>query len=368
MLKKMCVSKDTQGVVLKSGVRRWMAAWLIIFTMAASLGSMLMVQPVYAATVIKDAYYQIKYAGNTKYVLDIYGASKGDCANLQICHNHGGTNQGFAIVRQSDGYYKIIAIHSNKVLDVEKGGRLSGTNIIQYRDNGGSNQRWQIIKNSDGTYSFKSKCNNLYMDVRGAQARDEVNVWCYTRNNSAAQKFYLQEITVNGKPYGGSEQTESKRANALYDKAKSQLGQKERSSGSDDIKYNDWYYGRRVKNSYSAQYAWCAVFVSWCADQAGIPTSIIPKDCNTRSMKNMLVSNGGTQHLKGSGYKPVHGDIIFFGNNAGDHVGIVDYTKGNTIYFIDGNNTQTNPHGVHYSSTSINNSWYWGSVTPNYSK
>ena len=55
--------------------------------------------------------------------------------------------------------------------------------------------------------------------------------------------------------------------------AQSQIGVKERSSGSDDIFYNDWYYGRRVNNNgVAAKYAWCAVFVSWCADQAGIST------------------------------------------------------------------------------------------------
>ena len=50
--------------------------------------------------------------------------------------------------------------------------------------------------------------------------------------------------------------------------AKSQLGIKERSSNSDDIMYNDWYYGRRVNNNgVAAKYAWCAAFVSWCANQ-----------------------------------------------------------------------------------------------------
>lgn len=156
-------------------------------------------------------------------------------------------------------------------------------------------------------------------------------------------------------------------ADALVDIAKSQLGVKERSSGSDDIKYNDWYYGRRVSNSYSGQYAWCAAFVSWCANQAGIPQSIIPKTAGTTNMKDLLIRQGGTAHLRTSGYHPVHGDIIFFGANAGTHVGIVDYTSGNTIYYIDGNNTQTNPHGVHYSSRTFSRTDVWGFVTPNYS-
>lgn len=147
--------------------------------------------------------------------------------------------------------------------------------------------------------------------------------------------------------------------------AKSQIGIKERSSGSDDIIYNDWFYGRRVNNNgESAKYAWCAVFVSWCAKEAGIPVNIIPKTASTSDMKNRLT--GGTSHLKGSGYVPKRGDIIFFGTNASQHVGIVEYSSQNTVYYIDGNNTQTNPHGVHYSSCSLSYGSLWGFVTPNY--
>lgn len=157
-------------------------------------------------------------------------------------------------------------------------------------------------------------------------------------------------------------------AEAIISVARSQIGVKERSSNSDDILYNDWYYGRRVNNNgVAAKYAWCAVFVSWCADQAGIPTSIIPKTANTTDMKNRLINSGGSSHLKGSGYAPRCGDIIFFGSNASQHVGIVKSSSGNTVYYIDGNNTQTNPHGVHDSSCSLSASNLWGFVTPNYS-
>lgn len=157
-------------------------------------------------------------------------------------------------------------------------------------------------------------------------------------------------------------------AEDLVSVAKGQVGVKERSSNSDDIFYNDWYYGRRVNNNGAAgKYAWCAVFVSWCAEQAGIPHNIIPKTANTRNMKNMLINAGGIGHLKGSGYVPQRGDIIFFGSDAKDHVGIVEYSSQNRVYYVDGNNTQTNPHGVHYSNCSLSYSSLWGFVTPNYS-
>lgn len=156
-------------------------------------------------------------------------------------------------------------------------------------------------------------------------------------------------------------------AELLFATAKGQVGTKERSAGSDDIVYNEDFYNRRVKNSYSGQYAWCAVFVWWCANKSGISTDVIPKTESANGMKNGLIKNGGIQHLKGSGYKPVKGDIVFFlTGGAIHHVGIVDYTKNNTVYYVDGNNTTTTPHGVHYSSCSLSAAKYWGAVTPKY--
>lgn len=159
---------------------------------------------------IADGYYQIKSAINSNYVLDVYGASLDDDANIQIYRNCGTKNQGFLIRRQSDGYYTIAAIHSGKLLDVYKNQQYNGANIIQYVDNGGDNQRWKIIKTSDGYYSFISKSNGLYMDVRDAKAADEVNVQCHSANGSNAQKFILDSVTVDGKTYqqasnGGNE-------------------------------------------------------------------------------------------------------------------------------------------------------------------
>lgn len=315
---------------------------------------------------ISDGYYQIKSAMNTNYVIDVYGSSKSDSANVQLYQNFYTTNQAFIIKKHSNGYYSISAVHSNKLLDVYECQTQNGANIIQCCNNGGVNQYWKIYRTYDGYYSFKSKLNGLYINVHGGIAENERNIHCYQKNNSLAQKFVLQPVTINGKSYNGGNSANDKKSK-LIEIAKSQLGIKERSADSDDIKYNDWYYGQRViNNGKSGEYAWCAVFVSWCAKEAGISENIIPKHCNTTDMKNMLINNGGILHLKGTSYTPVKGDIIFFGFNASRHVGIVDYTSGNTVYYIDGNNIQTTPHGVHYSNCSLTRSDLYGFVTPNY--
>ena len=39
-------------------------------------------------------------------------------------------------------------------------------------------------------------------------------------------------------------------------------------------KYGDWYYNQKVSGN---NYPWCATFVSWCANEAGIPDLIVPR-------------------------------------------------------------------------------------------
>ncbi|MDE7424354.1 MAG: RICIN domain-containing protein [Lachnospiraceae bacterium] len=150
---------------------------------------------------ISDGYYQIKSAMNTNYVIDVYGSSKSDSANVQLYQNFYTTNQAFIIKKHSNGYYTISAVHSNKLLDVYECQTQNGANIIQCGSNGGANQYWKIYRTCDGYYSFKSKLNGLYINVNGGIAENERNIQCYQKNNSLAQKFVLQPVTINGKSY-----------------------------------------------------------------------------------------------------------------------------------------------------------------------
>ncbi|HJJ04777.1 MAG TPA: CHAP domain-containing protein [Clostridiaceae bacterium] len=120
--------------------------------------------------------------------------------------------------------------------------------------------------------------------------------------------------------------------------AKSQLGQK------GGQPYWSWY-------GFNDRVAWCACFVSWCANQCGlIENGQIPR---------YSVCDNGIAYFKEkdrwqdreTGYLPVQGDIIFFnwlekdenGNlyqdEKSDHTGIVEYydSSTNKVYTIEGN-------------------------------
>lgn len=95
-------------------------------------------------------------------------------------------------------------------------------------------------------------------------------------------------------------------------------------------KYGDWY---GLPNG-----AWCAMFVSWCANEAGIPYSIIPKFASTAVGKDWFVNKELWRDK--SEYSPQPGDLIFLNNCS--HVGIVEKCENNVIYTIEGNASDSN--------------------------
>lgn len=97
------------------------------------------------------------------------------------------------------------------------------------------------------------------------------------------------------------------------------------------LKFCEWYgYPYRVE--------WCAIFVSWCADQCGyIDAGVVPKFAYCPEGANWFIANGQWQ---GRDYTPVPGDIIFFdweNDGIADHVGIVELVENDMIYTIEGN-------------------------------
>lgn len=98
---------------------------------------------------------------NDAKVLDVYGASKANGANVEVYKSNNQDNQQFEITYEGNGYYRIIAIHSRKSLDVHGASRRSGANLEQYQFSGTSNQLWKFVDAGDGNYYLKSKLGTV---------------------------------------------------------------------------------------------------------------------------------------------------------------------------------------------------------------
>ena len=97
--------------------------------------------------------------------------------------------------------------------------------------------------------------------------------------------------------------------------------------------YWSWYgFGSRVE--------WCAIFVSWCANQCGyLDAGILPKFASCGVGVKWFQNRG--QWLPGSA-TPEPGMVIFFqwyGSDSliADHVGIVEKVENGRVYTIEGN-------------------------------
>lgn len=107
---------------------------------------------------------------------------------------------------------------------------------------------------------------------------------------------------------------------------------------------------------------WCAIFVSWVANQAGLLGETIPRF----SVVSQGISYYKQKQLyRGRDYTPRPGDLIFFDwnyNGIPDHVGLVKSADDSRVYTIEGN-AKDECKELNYAR---NNPQIIGYGTPNY--
>ena len=133
--------------------------------------------------------------------------------------------------------------------------------------------------------------------------------------------------------------------NKIIETAQKELGYKE--VGDNKTKYGDWY---------GMNGEWCAMFISWLANQVGILNNLIPKQSYVPTMVTWFKNK---QQFKARGLYPQIGDIIFFdynGNGTSDHVGIVEKCENGIITTIEGNKSKM----VKRCTYNVNNSGIYG--------
>ena len=150
----------------------------------------------------------------------------------------------------------------------------------------------------------------------------------------AAEAAYTVSDAYRNSPYYAAvnavQLTGEARAD-LLNVARSQLGYIEGGeagdfggSGSTGVRdnyteYLYWYFGDAT--AHGDNYAWCAAFVSWCANRAGISTETIPRFARVQSEGQATFESWG--RFRSGAYIPAPGDLIFYGSaNYSSHTAV----------------------------------------------
>ena len=200
--------------------------------------------------------------------------------------------------------------------------------------------------------------NNLYLALQGYNYGKAYITWaydlfgCYSKANA---KVYSdnKKNELKVKVYGDPEYVEHVLryyhfgSSNIIEIARKEIGNK----GGE--KYWRWYgFNQRVN--------WCAIFVSWCANESGIMNNSIPIFSLCTDGEKWYKEHS---KWKNKSYIPQPGDIIFFdwnGDGHVQHVGIVEKVENDKVYTIEGN-SKDEVRNKNYSLT--NKSIYgYGSV------
>lgn len=113
--------------------------------------------------------------------------------------------------------------------------------------------------------------------------------------------------------------------------------------GQDD-KYISWY-NAKMKTNFAMSVSWCAIFVSWCMNRAGIDSTKFPYFSSCTAGLSKFKALGYARDPKT--YNPKSGDIIFFDFNkigTPQHVGFVFAVDEQYVYTIEGNSSDAVKH------------------------
>lgn len=125
-------------------------------------------------------------------------------------------------------------------------------------------------------------------------------------------------------------------------------------TNSNDTKYGEW-------NNCNYE-AWCATFVSWCLNNAGVPKSIAIRSISVRVYETTYRAKDQF-YLKGD-YQPQPGDLIIFSSAGASHIGIVVSSDATTVYTIEGNTSNM----VAQRSYPLDYEQITGYIKPNYNE
>ena len=143
---------------------------------------------------IEEGVYEFHSILNTSKVIYVAKGSTKNGTNIILYTSKNGNNQRFKVIKGCDGWYKIVAMQSDKVLDVAGGKKGKAVNIQLWEDNGTDAQLWRFYRAASGQYYIKNKLG-YYIDISGGKAKESANIHVYSFHSGNAQRWQLKKIS-----------------------------------------------------------------------------------------------------------------------------------------------------------------------------
>lgn len=119
--------------------------------------------------------------------------------------------------------------------------------------------------------------------------------------------------------------------------AQAELGTREIPAGSNNVRYNTWFYRQEVYDGlWGMTFPWCMAFVQWCYDSAGQTLPYRTASCSSLLAWYQQHDPAAIVH------EPRAGDIAILDFGARiSHTGIVESAGKTTVTLIEGNTSLT---------------------------
>ena len=150
---------------------------------------------------LSEGYYRIASMVDTSFVLDIYGGSAANGANVQLYKSNNSPAQIFKLTPVTAGgktRYRISPVSAMSCSLAADGTELTGNgkvNAVQKSASNTAAQQWYFSKGTNGGYRIHSNlAENYVLDVYAGKAKNKANIWIYKSNNSKAQEFKLTKV------------------------------------------------------------------------------------------------------------------------------------------------------------------------------
>jgi hypothetical protein len=136
----------------------------------------------------------------SKRAFDVAGVSLANGAKVHVWDYGSGANQQWRVEPLPGGYFRMIARHSGKCLDVNGSG--SGTQLQQWTCNGGNNQQFKMLKrgqafDNGGAYEIVARHSAKPIEIAGSSSNDGALAQQRVFDHGNQQRWIIQRSSAN---------------------------------------------------------------------------------------------------------------------------------------------------------------------------